>query len=99
MNIIIWLVVGGLVGWIASKVMNTDAQQGIIERRRGHSRRITRRMVVEPARWRIHDQSGQLQHRRVAGLARWRHRAARDSEARGRKAGSLSAAALFARRV
>lgn len=30
MNIIIWLVVGGLIGWIASKIMNTDAQQGII---------------------------------------------------------------------
>ena len=30
MNIIIWLVIGGLVGWIASKVMNTDAQQGIL---------------------------------------------------------------------
>jgi uncharacterized membrane protein YeaQ/YmgE (transglycosylase-associated protein family) len=30
MNIIIWLVIGGLVGWVASKVMNTDAQQGII---------------------------------------------------------------------
>jgi uncharacterized membrane protein YeaQ/YmgE (transglycosylase-associated protein family) len=30
MNVIIWLVIGGLVGWIASKVMNTDAQQGII---------------------------------------------------------------------
>lgn len=29
MNFIIWLVVGGLVGWIASKIMNTDAQQGI----------------------------------------------------------------------
>jgi uncharacterized membrane protein YeaQ/YmgE (transglycosylase-associated protein family) len=30
MNIIIWLVIGGLVGWVASKVMKTDAQQGII---------------------------------------------------------------------
>jgi uncharacterized membrane protein YeaQ/YmgE (transglycosylase-associated protein family) len=30
MNIIIWLVVGGLVGWVASKVMGTDAQQGIL---------------------------------------------------------------------
>jgi uncharacterized membrane protein YeaQ/YmgE (transglycosylase-associated protein family) len=30
MNIIIWLVVGGLVGWVASKVMNTDRQQGIL---------------------------------------------------------------------
>ena len=29
MNIIIWLVVGGLVGWVASLVMRTDAQQGV----------------------------------------------------------------------
>ena len=30
MNFIIWLIVGGLIGWIASKIMNTDAQQGIL---------------------------------------------------------------------
>jgi uncharacterized membrane protein YeaQ/YmgE (transglycosylase-associated protein family) len=30
MNIIIWLVVGGLIGWVASMVMRTDAQQGIL---------------------------------------------------------------------
>lgn len=30
MSIIIWLVMGGLVGWIASMIMGTDAQQGII---------------------------------------------------------------------
>jgi uncharacterized membrane protein YeaQ/YmgE (transglycosylase-associated protein family) len=30
MNFIIWLIVGGLIGWVASKIMNTDAQQGII---------------------------------------------------------------------
>ena len=30
MNFIIWLVVGGIIGWIASKVMNTDAQQGVV---------------------------------------------------------------------
>jgi uncharacterized membrane protein YeaQ/YmgE (transglycosylase-associated protein family) len=30
MNILIWLVVGGLLGWVASKIMRTDAQQGII---------------------------------------------------------------------
>lgn len=30
MNIIIMLVVGGVLGWLASKVMRTDAQQGII---------------------------------------------------------------------
>jgi len=30
MNIIIWLIVGGIVGWLASMVMRTNAQQGII---------------------------------------------------------------------
>lgn len=30
MNFLVWLVVGRLIGWIASKIMNTDAQQGII---------------------------------------------------------------------
>ena len=30
MGIIVWLVVGGIVGWIASMIMRTDAQQGII---------------------------------------------------------------------
>jgi len=29
MGIIIWLVVGGIIGWIASMVMKTDGQQGI----------------------------------------------------------------------
>lgn len=29
MNFIIWLVAGGLIGWVASVVMKTDAQQGI----------------------------------------------------------------------
>jgi uncharacterized membrane protein YeaQ/YmgE (transglycosylase-associated protein family) len=28
-NIIIWLIVGGVLGWLASLVMKTDAQQGI----------------------------------------------------------------------
>lgn len=30
MNLIIWLVVGGLVGWVASIIMRTDAQQGLL---------------------------------------------------------------------
>ncbi len=29
MNLIIWLVVGGVIGWVASLIMKTDAQQGI----------------------------------------------------------------------
>jgi uncharacterized membrane protein YeaQ/YmgE (transglycosylase-associated protein family) len=30
MNIIIWLVVGGLIGWVASLLMRTDGQQGLL---------------------------------------------------------------------
>lgn len=29
MNFIIWIVIGGILGWIASMIMRTDAQQGI----------------------------------------------------------------------
>ncbi len=28
-NFIVWLVVGGVIGWIASMIMRTDAQQGV----------------------------------------------------------------------
>ena len=30
MNILIWLVVGGVIGWIASLIVGTDAQQGVL---------------------------------------------------------------------
>jgi uncharacterized membrane protein YeaQ/YmgE (transglycosylase-associated protein family) len=30
MNFIIWLIVGGLIGWVASMIMRTDAQQGVV---------------------------------------------------------------------
>ena len=30
MGIIVWLIVGGIVGWLASLIMKRDAQQGII---------------------------------------------------------------------
>lgn len=30
MNILVWIIFGALAGWIASKIMNTDAQQGAI---------------------------------------------------------------------
>jgi uncharacterized membrane protein YeaQ/YmgE (transglycosylase-associated protein family) len=29
-NLIVWLLVGALIGWLASMVMRTDAQQGTI---------------------------------------------------------------------
>lgn len=30
MGIILWIIFGGLVGWVASVVMNTNSQQGIV---------------------------------------------------------------------
>jgi uncharacterized membrane protein YeaQ/YmgE (transglycosylase-associated protein family) len=30
MNFVIWLIVGGIVGWIASMIMGTNAQQGMV---------------------------------------------------------------------
>ena len=30
MNIIIWLIVGGLIGWVASMLMGTDGRQGLL---------------------------------------------------------------------
>ncbi len=30
MNFIIWLIVGGLIGWVASMLMKTNDQQGIV---------------------------------------------------------------------
>ena len=29
-NFIVWLIVGGIIGWLASLVMRTDAQQGTL---------------------------------------------------------------------
>ena len=30
MNFLLWIVVGGVIGWIASLIMRTDGQQGMI---------------------------------------------------------------------
>jgi uncharacterized membrane protein YeaQ/YmgE (transglycosylase-associated protein family) len=30
MGLIIWLIIGGIVGWLASLIMRTDGQQGIL---------------------------------------------------------------------
>ncbi|MRV75402.1 GlsB/YeaQ/YmgE family stress response membrane protein [Duganella sp. FT92W] len=29
MSFVLWIVIGGIIGWLASMVMKTDAQQGI----------------------------------------------------------------------
>lgn len=30
MGLILWLIIGGVIGWLASIIMRTDAQQGIL---------------------------------------------------------------------
>jgi uncharacterized membrane protein YeaQ/YmgE (transglycosylase-associated protein family) len=30
MGFIVWLIIGGIVGWLASLIMRTDAQQGVL---------------------------------------------------------------------
>jgi uncharacterized membrane protein YeaQ/YmgE (transglycosylase-associated protein family) len=30
MNLIIWLILGGIIGWLASIIMKTNAQQGVL---------------------------------------------------------------------
>lgn len=30
MNILLWILFGGIAGWVASKIMNTDAEQGVV---------------------------------------------------------------------
>ena len=29
-NFIVWIIVGGIIGWLASLIMRTDAQQGLL---------------------------------------------------------------------
>jgi len=45
MNLILQLIVGGVIGWLASMVMKTNAQMGLIAKRhRGHHRCRHRRL-------------------------------------------------------
>jgi len=30
LNFIVWIIVGGIIGWLASLIMHTDAQQGTL---------------------------------------------------------------------
>lgn len=30
MNLLLWIIMGGLIGWIASMIMDTDAEQGVL---------------------------------------------------------------------
>lgn len=30
LGIIVWIIIGGLIGWVASMIMRTDAEQGVL---------------------------------------------------------------------
>lgn len=30
MGILLWIIFGGIIGWVASLIMNTDAEQGVL---------------------------------------------------------------------
>jgi uncharacterized membrane protein YeaQ/YmgE (transglycosylase-associated protein family) len=30
MNFIVWIAIGGVIGWVASMIMGTDARQGVL---------------------------------------------------------------------
>ena len=30
MNLLLWIIIGGIIGWLASIIMGTNAQQGIL---------------------------------------------------------------------
>jgi uncharacterized membrane protein YeaQ/YmgE (transglycosylase-associated protein family) len=65
MNIIIWLVVGGLIGWAASAVLRT--QEGmLLDVVVGTVGAGPRWMVLEPARRGIDHQSEQLHRSQLA---------------------------------
>ena len=64
-NLIVWLLLGALVGWLASMVMRTDAQQGaILEHRGRYHRRDDRRLSA----WWPDDQRQRSQSDRVGCL-------------------------------
>ena len=67
MNFIIWIVIGGLIGWVASMIMKTDAQQGIfLNIVVGIVGALAGRMADQPAGGRSHDQSRRIQYRLVS---------------------------------
>ena len=60
-SLIVWLIVGGLIGWIASMIMGTDAQQGVLLNIVvGVDRGLSRWGVALPAVRHRDPESGQL---------------------------------------
>jgi len=50
LSLIAWLIFGALIGWVASKIMNTDAQQGAVLNIGGDYRGIHWRFFDQPRR-------------------------------------------------
>ncbi len=70
MNIVIWLVVGGVIGWVASLLMGTDGRQGIVLNVVvGIVGAALGGWLVWQRFQHVHDQPGKSEHRRDYGLA------------------------------
>ena len=68
MNIILVIVIGGIIGWIASMIMRTDAQQGVFMN------------IVVGVVGSLLAGFGRAQRQFVADLAAWRGRASGDRQ-------------------
>jgi len=68
-NFLVWIILGGILGWIASMIMRTDAQQGtflnIIVVYCGC---LPGWHVLKSTLWRQHHQPEQFQHSIAAGF-------------------------------
>ena len=81
MNFIIWIVIGGLIGWVASMIMKTDAQQGIfLNIVVGIVGALAGRLADQPIGGHSHDQSGRIQYRRFSRFFDRRNHSASDRQ-------------------
>ncbi len=72
MNILIWLIIGGVVGWLASLIMRTDGQQGIfLNIVVGIIGAFVGGLLLSPLFGYRHHQQLRAHHRHVPGVAGW----------------------------
>ena len=80
-NFLVWIIVGGIIGWVASMIMRTNAQQGLLLNIVvGIVGAFVAGWILTPFLWDWHDQPEQLQHRCHAGVARGRRHPAGDRQ-------------------
>ena len=69
MNFLAWIIVGGVLGWLASIVMKTNAQQGHLpEHHRRNRRCVHCRHRHRPVAWNGHHQRQRLQYGEPSGV-------------------------------